>query len=181
MFSRILSDKSTEELACSYDPSDTENPDDFSSYSKNSSMGRRRSLFDETPRQMHALMYKAELVARRELECLQDINDIILCSQNANPKFGVTGLILFCKEEDSYKCTQYIEGSTESIDRLFQNIRNDSRVKKVEVIFHKDLTNRMFSEWSMRVCTYSEFHDIYSHLGKRLKIVDNDLTSPIFE
>lgn len=63
-----------------------------------------------------------------------------------NLEFGITGYLYF---EDNY-FTQYIEGESEPIDRLFQNLKHDARHDIRVVQVDEPLVQRRFASWHMR-------------------------------
>lgn len=75
----------------------------------------------------------------------QDIGDILLTSVPRNGKRGLTGLLL---KYDGY-FMQVIEGQSDVIDLLLDELHHDTRHKNICIILDRHLTKRDFADWNM--------------------------------
>lgn len=74
--------------------------------------------------------------------------DYLLCqSQSRNRAESITGLLIY----DQGYFYQWLEGSTESVTRVWESIRADPRHYQVEVLREQRISKRHFSNWNMRL------------------------------
>lgn len=74
-----------------------------------------------------------------------DILAIVRESQVRNSRLGITGLLCY----DGTHFFQIIEGPANTIDALYDAIRNDPRHTDIHTLSEVDVTVRSFSDWSM--------------------------------
>ena len=75
----------------------------------------------------------------------QALEDILAQSRKNNPKYGITGLLVFANGI----FVQVIEGSRYEISRLLAKIVRDERNTDVEILSHEEITERCFGNWTM--------------------------------
>ena len=63
----------------------------------------------------------------------------------ANQGRGITGMLLY--KDGNF--IQLIEGARDQVRALYARIAKDERHRGIEVVFEGDVTERLFSEWSM--------------------------------
>ncbi|SDG48723.1 PAS domain S-box protein [Roseospirillum parvum] len=75
------------------------------------------------------------------------LSEIRLASERHNQTADLTGALVV---GDSF-ILQYLEGSPEQVDAVFERIRSDPRHDAVEVLDRGETASRMFADWSMKV------------------------------
>jgi len=71
---------------------------------------------------------------------------ILVSSRRNNPRHGLVGGLYY---GDS--CFfQYLEGEEEAVRQLYEKIRKDSRHRNVTTLLDEPLTERTFTDWSMK-------------------------------
>lgn len=99
---------------------------------------------------VHHLIYlssAAQLLAQDELETL------MVRSQNNNRKMGITGLLLY----NDGNFLQALEGDKETVAALFSKISRDPRHRGISVLFDEEINQRDFPDWSMGLHARSYF------------------------
>ena len=76
---------------------------------------------------------------------MSDLDDVLRTSRSNNARIEVTGMLLF--ENGSF--FQALEGGEEVVDELYEKISKDTRHTKVSLLMRRDITERIFSEWTM--------------------------------
>jgi hypothetical protein len=82
-----------------------------------------------------------------------DLDQILRQSRNFNLKKGITGCLLFHKNQ----FLQILEGEKDSIESIYDKIRKDKRHQNVITLHTEDITDRIFGTWSM---AYQNFDQI---------------------
>ena len=86
-------------------------------------------------------------VSTMNVEYSQDDFDILLnIFRNSNHEHNITGLMLYCGNNN---IIQYLEGPNKSIERLYENISNDSRHKDVKTLLYQKIDERIISDWNL--------------------------------
>ncbi|WP_159602874.1 BLUF domain-containing protein [Hydrogenophaga sp. PBL-H3] len=75
------------------------------------------------------------------------LNQLVEAALQRNAAESVTGLLIY----DGGRFLQWLEGPTESVDRIWQSIRADSRHTDVEILGHMPSTVRCFPDWGMKL------------------------------
>jgi methanogenic corrinoid protein MtbC1 len=75
------------------------------------------------------------------------LHDLTLTAQVRNEREGITGLLLY----DEGRFFQWLEGSAESLKRLMDSIRRDSRHVDVQVLRDCPTPSRRFTGWSLKL------------------------------
>jgi hypothetical protein len=70
-----------------------------------------------------------------------------------NLKYDISGLLLYSERN----VIQYIEGEKDNIEKLYDNIKNDTRHKSVFLLHKKEIQQRLFTEWNANV-NYIEYN-----------------------
>ena len=70
-----------------------------------------------------------------------------------NLKYDISGLLLYSERN----VIQYIEGEGDNIEKLYDNIKNDTRHKNVFLLHKKEIQQRLFTEWKANV-NYIEYN-----------------------
>ncbi|MEN6669207.1 BLUF domain-containing protein [Psychrobacter sp. B38] len=82
----------------------------------------------------------------------KDFNEILKQAQVNNAANGITGMLTFNKDY----FLQTIEGPRAQINRLLYSLIADERHYDLQVIETRELTHRVWSEWSMNYATPTE-------------------------
>lgn len=74
-----------------------------------------------------------------------------------NLKYDISGLLLYSERN----VIQYIEGEKDNIEKLYDNIKNDTIHKLVFLLHKKEIQKRLFTEWKANVkyIEYNKFRD----------------------
>jgi Sensors of blue-light using FAD len=91
---------------------------------------------------MYELVYCS--LAKRSLN-KNDIPDILNTAKAFNSKNGITGCLLYYKNE----FIQILEGEKNVVRELYKNIQHDNRHSAVTLMIDDELEERKFKEWSM--------------------------------
>lgn len=62
-----------------------------------------------------------------------------------NNKYNISGLMLYYESH----IIQYIEGPTENINRLYDNIKKDNRHSYIVTFLNNNITTRIFKDWTL--------------------------------
>lgn len=73
------------------------------------------------------------------------LDQILEVSQRNNAARGVTGML--CHYDGSF--LQFLEGEAEDVDAVFGTISQDPRHQGVIRLYRREITERLFGEWSM--------------------------------
>ncbi len=88
------------------------------------------------------LLYASRIVEGAD----QSLLDSIMAKSRAhNPRAGVTGIL--CYSNNLF--LQVLEGSRREVSQLYNRIANDERHKDVEILYYEEVTERIFSNWTM--------------------------------
>ena len=74
-----------------------------------------------------------------------DLRDLLEEARRLNTVHGITGLLLFA----DMHFIQCIEGTSEAIAQLAENIRGDARNEEFSVLIDHQVGERSFRQWSM--------------------------------
>ncbi len=91
---------------------------------------------------MYELIYRS--VANKDVTAT-DINNILKTAREFNAKNGITGCLLFHKNE----FIQILEGQEETIKTLYEKIESDQRHFAVLLLAESEKEKRIFGDWSM--------------------------------
>ena len=91
---------------------------------------------------MYELTY--ESVAKKGLPEL-DIDEILISSRSKNVENGITGCLVYYNR----RFIQILEGNQNTVQKLYEKIKNDKRHEKVRVIAENAIDERTFPEWGM--------------------------------
>ena len=80
-----------------------------------------------------------------------DLQDVLRQAQVNNVRSGISGILCFNKNY----FLQSIEGSRGELNQLLNKLVIDARHYDVQVIEHKEITQRTWQEWSMNYVTPS--------------------------
>lgn len=89
------------------------------------------------------LIYKSDVV---EILTNDQVKAVESDAALNNEKSGITGMLYYNRRN----FIQVLEGSRETVNKTFQRISRDSRHNKVELLAFTEVTERAFSQWSMR-------------------------------
>lgn len=84
-----------------------------------------------------------------------DIEHISSCSHLNNSKHKITGFLYFNRSQ----FLQYIEGPSNSLHRLIQNIVKDNRHKITFQLHNPTVIQRKFPDWQLKIFRYSRVND----------------------
>jgi len=82
----------------------------------------------------------------------KDFNEILQQAQINNAANGITGMLTFNKDY----FLQTVEGPRAQINRLLYSLIADQRHHDLQVIETRELTHRLWSEWSMNYASPTE-------------------------
>ena len=91
---------------------------------------------------LYQLTYRSE--AKMGISA-EDINSILRQSEANNPKFEITGCLVY---NEGY-FVQLLEGEKEIVKERFDVIELDQRHEMVEVLSEGETMDRMFEDWKM--------------------------------
>jgi len=74
------------------------------------------------------------------------VADILNISRRNNAARNITGSLFF----DGTNFTQFLEGSLQEIDALFETIKKDPRHTQVILLHKMQIQDRRFGSWSMQ-------------------------------
>jgi len=99
----------------------------------------------QTGQSIHNIVYCSQAVHDMSKEALEKI---IATARNHNPKFGITGLLVF----GSGIFFQWLEGPKDNVTSLFKIISADSRHSDVVLLTKEDeFRERLFPNWDMEL------------------------------
>lgn len=75
-------------------------------------------------------------------------------ARQRNQRLGITGHLLYLDGQ----FTQCIEGSSASIDALWESLLRDVRHDNIELLARYCITERRFPEWTMAFSSYASFY-----------------------
>ena len=94
---------------------------------------------------IHNIVYCSQAVHDMSKEALEKI---IATARNHNPKFGITGLLVF----GSGIFFQWLEGPRDNVTSLFKIISSDPRHSNVVLLTKEDeFRERLFPNWDMEL------------------------------
>ncbi len=76
-----------------------------------------------------------------------ELHELALAAQSRNRNEAVTGLVLY----DDDRFFQWLEGPTDSLERIMQSIWNDPRHTDIEVLHTQPIAARTFGKWNMKL------------------------------
>jgi methanogenic corrinoid protein MtbC1 len=76
----------------------------------------------------------------------RDLHQLTVAAQARNRVESITGVMLY---DDSH-FFQWLEGPSDSVDRIMQSIRSDPRHTDIEVFHSRPLHTRVFGDWNMK-------------------------------
>lgn len=82
----------------------------------------------------------------------ESLLEIQIEAQRNNASNNISGMLVYYDRE----IMQIIEGEQETIESLYEKIRNDPRHMLVEVLYAGRITQRSFKKWSMEVVALDE-------------------------
>jgi hypothetical protein len=93
-------------------------------------------------------------------------------ARQRNQRLGITGYLLYLDGQ----FTQCIEGSSASIDGLWESLLRDVRHQDIELLSRYSITERRFPDWTMAFSSYASF---YVHGMTGFFPVDAQTESPL--
>lgn len=81
------------------------------------------------------------------------LNEIITTSRVNNGRTGITGCLTLAGET----FVQVLEGTSDTLDELMEEIREDDRHRNVSVLGDRPITARLFRTWGMARITVPPF------------------------
>jgi len=118
---------------------------------------------------MHTIIYTSEANHSTDSQIV-DLNEICKTAVKNNSKNDVTGVLLFHNNH----FLQVLEGKLDTIDRLLDKIRSDTRHSNLEIIYNNSIEKRNYPNWTMQFfdlsdpskfssATLKDIKKIYSH------------------
>ena len=74
-----------------------------------------------------------------------ELSVMLINARKKNVQMGITGILLY--SDGSF--FQVLEGESETVDRLFEEISRDDRHRNVTVIIREAIPERVFGDWTM--------------------------------
>lgn len=74
-----------------------------------------------------------------------DLLDILNTSRLNNKKYGITGMLVYLHE----KFIQVLEGEYEAVNKVYHEVKQDLRHRKVTTVLEGNTEQRIFKDWSM--------------------------------
>ncbi len=93
---------------------------------------------------MHELFYCSYAAPEIRNE---DILDILEVSRRNNEQLGITGILLYWKKTNEF--LQVLEGERQVIFDLYEIILKDPRHSLLKLVYHGEIQERGFKNWSM--------------------------------
>lgn len=94
---------------------------------------------------IHLIVYISDSCIPAE-DVSREINDICELARRENSKRNITGILF---HENGY-FVQALEGDEQELRQLMENIKNDPRHRRVQVLIDKPVVRRIFPDWAMR-------------------------------
>jgi len=86
-----------------------------------------------------------------------DVNRIVATSHRNNPRFGITGMLVF----GGGIFFQWLEGPRQSIEHLMQLLHADHRHKQIYMISEvEESRERLFPQWDMELVSAEHIRDV---------------------
>ena len=99
----------------------------------------------QTVKSLHNIVYCSRAVQSVDKEALEKI---IATARHHNPRFGITGLLVF----GSGVFFQWLEGPKDNVTSLFKMISADARHSDVVLLTQEDeFRERLFPNWDMEL------------------------------
>ncbi len=76
-----------------------------------------------------------------------ELHELALAAQSRNRNEAITGLVLY----DDDRFFQWLEGPTDSLERIMRSIYNDPRHTDIEVLHNQPIAERVFGDWNMKL------------------------------
>jgi hypothetical protein len=90
-------------------------------------------------------MFLVSLTYTSEMTASTDFLDILEVSRANNARDDLTGVLLFCNNS----VVQCLEGSREAVSQTYARIVRDKRHQNPLLVDYRDISARLFSNWSM--------------------------------
>jgi hypothetical protein len=123
-------------------------------------------------------MYQSDLLELKYVSeakpgmSLVGLTSIMNVSTASNELFSVTGILFF----DKGYFGQILEGNLRAVSNTWSRIKNDSRHTNIELLDIKEIEERRFPKWSMKLFDPQEFSIHFPQFGElNAKIDDPDL------
>jgi hypothetical protein len=102
-------------------------------------------------------------------------------AQRNNPGHGITGGLAILNGV----YLEYLEGSEEEVERLFERISRDVRHTNIKVLERRPISRRMFNNWSMATLLWTTttkniFHSFSPGVDFNLHDMDPTTAAPLF-
>ncbi len=119
---------------------------------------------------LESIVYVSSAV---RLLSLDEIGHLLTRARERNKEYGVTGVLLYI----GGNFMQYIEGPKESLDTIYEIIRNDEKHTGIIEVSREPPEKRQFGDWSMAFQTRDLEGYVGSPSDKRLIEMILDLPS----
>ncbi|AVX03109.1 BLUF domain-containing protein [Maritalea myrionectae] len=86
----------------------------------------------------------------------KDVSAILEAAQRKNATKNITGALAY----NGKNFAQVLEGSEADIDKLMRKIKDDSRHANVIEMMRKPITERAYSDWSMKMIDSKDFDEL---------------------
>lgn len=91
------------------------------------------------------LKYVSYMSLQSRLLTNDEVNQMLFQIREKNKRLMITGILLLIQG----KFIQYIEGPEEEIDRVYEQIKIDSRHNELLLLDEGEVEERQFKDWSM--------------------------------
>lgn len=100
---------------------------------------------------------------------LEEVEKIITTAQKNNTELGVTGILIY----NNQYFLQALEGGRNEVNQIYHKILNDKRHSDPTIIDYREIAERTFSDWSMKL-----YLDTKSKKNLNLKYSSQDTFDP---
>jgi len=80
-----------------------------------------------------------------------ELGDLLIKARQNNIRLGITGMLIY--RDGNF--IQLLEGEEDVVKKLYETIRNDTRLNASTVINEREVAERQFSDWTMNLLTYN--------------------------
>ena len=89
----------------------------------------------------------------------KDLFELLKHARKNNQALGITGILLY----KSGSFFQVLEGEQENLEKLLLVIESDPRHEEISLLFHRDIEQRNFTDWSMGYANIDNDHYDLGH------------------
>ena len=114
---------------------------------------------------MYQMVYTSKASEDILIDSERHISNILDKANKNNLDMSVTGLLIY----NSGYFLQLLEGSKESVNKIYQKIAKDQRHSTIKVILKQEANSRIFESWAMASCNLDIVSDHHFFKNERAK------------